>query len=229
MSRIILVRHGQASWGKKDYDKLSDLGHEQARAVGRELAERGVEAARVVSGGMQRQHDTAVELVGEAGWSTEVETDNAWDEYAHTAILTAYKPAYRSMALMKADLARTLRPYRAFDEMYAVATERWVAGGHEDDYDEPFSAFGERVLGGLKSLSENVGRGETAVVVSSAGAISWVAASLLGGGAPVWTSLQRVIANGSLTTLSIGATEPALRTFNDTSHLERVPDLLTTR
>ncbi|WP_404385810.1 histidine phosphatase family protein [Knoellia locipacati] len=229
MSRIILVRHGQASWGKKDYDKLSDLGHEQSRAVGRELAERGVEAARVVCGSMQRQHDTAVELVGEAGWSTEVETDGAWDEYAHSAILTAYKPAYRSMALMKADLARTLRPYRAFDEMYAVATERWVAGGHEDDYDEPFSAFGERVLAGLKSLSENVGRGETAVVVSSAGAISWVAASLLGGGAPVWTSLQRVIANGSLTTLSIGATGPILRTFNDTSHLERVPDLLTTR
>lgn len=229
MSRIILVRHGQASWGKKDYDKLSDLGHEQARAVGRELAARDVEPARVVCGSMQRQRDTAAEAVGEAGWSVEVETDSAWDEYAHTAILTAYKPAYRSMALMKADLARTLRPHRAFDEMYAVATERWVAGGHEADYDEPFSAFGERVLAGLRSLSENVGRGETAVVVSSAGAISWVAAALLGGGAPVWTSLQRVIANASLTTLSIGATDPVLRTFNDTSHLEKVPDLLTTR
>jgi len=229
MSRIILVRHGQASWGKKDYDKLSDLGHEQARAVGEELAARGIEASRVVTGAMRRQRDTGAELVEAAGWSMETETDSAWDEYAHSAILTAYKPAYRSMALMKADLARTLRPHRAFDEMYAVATERWVAGGHEDDYDEPFSAFGERVLAGLKSLAENVGRGETAVVVSSAGAISWVAAALLGGGSPVWTSLQRVIANASLTTLSVGATEPVLRTFNDTSHLERVPDLLTTR
>ena len=229
MSRIILVRHGQASWGKKDYDKLSDLGHEQARAVGEELAARGVEASRVVTGAMRRQRDTGAGLVEGAGWSMETETDSAWDEYAHSAILTAYKPAYRSMALMKADLARTLRPHRAFDEMYAVATERWVAGGHEDDYDEPFSAFGERVLAGLKSLAENVGRGETAVVVSSAGAISWVAAALLGGGSPVWTSLQRVIANASLTTLSVGATEPVLRTFNDTSHLERVPDLLTTR
>jgi broad specificity phosphatase PhoE len=229
MSRIILVRHGQASWGKKDYDKLSDLGHEQARAVGEELAARGVEVSKVVTGSMRRQVDTGAGLVAGAGWSMEPETDAAWDEYAHSAILTAYKPAYRSMALMKADLARTLRPHRAFDEMYAVATERWVAGAHEDDYDEPFSAFGERVLAGLKSLAENVGRGETAVVVSSAGAISWVAAALLGGGSPVWTSLQRVIANASLTTLSVGATEPVLRTFNDTSHLERVPDLLTTR
>ena len=229
MSRIILVRHGQASWGKKDYDKLSDLGHEQAKVVGRELADRGIEPTRVISGSMRRQRDTAAELVDAAGWALEPVTDSAWDEYAHAAILTAYKPAYRSMTLMKADLARTLRPHRAFDEMYAVATERWVAGEHAADYDEPFAAFGDRVLSGCRPSSRTSAAARRSVVVSSAGAISWVAASLLGGGAPVWTQLQRVIANASLTTLSVGATGPVLRTFNDTSHLERIPDLLTTR
>lgn len=229
MSRIILVRHGQASWGKKDYDKLSDLGHEQARVVGRELAARGVQPSRIVTGSMLRQRDTGAGIVEGSGWSVDSVTHPGWNEYAHGAILTAYKPAYRSLTLMKADLARTLRPHKAFDEMYAVATERWVAGQHDVDYDEPFAVFGARVLGALESVAEDLGRGETAVVVSSAGAISWVAASLLGGGAPVWTSLQRVIANASLTTLSIGATAPVVRTFNDTSHLERVPDLLTTR
>ncbi|MFC7490807.1 MULTISPECIES: histidine phosphatase family protein [unclassified Knoellia] len=229
MSRIILVRHGQASWGKKDYDKLSDLGYEQARVVGAALTERGITPTTVVSGSMRRQRDTAAGLVAAAGWPLEPVTDNAWDEYAHAAILTAYKPAYRSMTVMKADLARTMRPRKAFDEMYAVATERWVAGEHAADYDEPFATFGARVLSGLTPVVENLGRGETAVVVSSAGAISWVAASLLGGGAPVWTSMQRVIANASLTTVSIGAGGPVLRTFNDTSHLEHTPDLLTTR
>lgn len=229
MSRIILVRHGQASWGKKDYDKLSDLGHEQARLVGRELAARCVEPSRIVSGSMLRQRETAAGIVEGSGWSVEPVTHDGWNEYGHAAILTAYKPAYRSLTLMKADLARTLRPHRAFDEMYALATERWVAGEHNADYDEPFGEFGERVLGGLAALAQDLGRGETAVVVSSAGAISWVTASLLGGGAPVWTSLQRVIANASLTTLSLGASGLVVRTFNDTSHLERAPDLLTTR
>lgn len=229
MSRIILVRHGQASWGKKDYDKLSDLGHEQAAVVGRELEDRGIVPTRVISGSMRRQRDTATDLVAATGWGLEVTTDSAWDEYGHAAILTAYKPAYRSLTLMKADLARTLRPHRAFDEMYAVATERWVAGEHAADYDEPFAVFGERVLSALSQVVENLGRGETVVVVSSAGAISWVSAALLGGGAPVWTQLQRVIANASLTTLSVGSTGPTLRSFNDTSHLERIPDLLTIR
>lgn len=81
MSRIVLVRHGQASWGKKDYDKLSDLGHERARIAGRELAERNLQPTRVVSGSMRRQRDTAADLVAEAGWDTEVVADGAWDEY----------------------------------------------------------------------------------------------------------------------------------------------------
>ena len=40
MSSVILVRHGQASFGKADYDQLSDLGYEQARHLGRVLRER---------------------------------------------------------------------------------------------------------------------------------------------------------------------------------------------
>lgn len=230
MSRIILVRHGQASWGKKDYDQLSDLGHEQATVVGHELqGRRSVVPTRLFTGTLRRQRDTASAIIAGAGWSLEPETISGWNEYDHAAILTAYKPAYRSMTVMKADLARTLRPRKAFDEMYAVATERWAAGRHDDDYGEPFTEFGARVLAGLDSVVDQVGRGETAVVVSSAGAISWVAASLLGGEGATWTQLQRVIANASLTTLSVGATGPVLRTFNDTSHLELTPDLLTTR
>ncbi|KRE43002.1 histidine phosphatase family protein [Knoellia sp. Soil729] len=229
MSRIILVRHGQASWGKKDYDRLSDLGHKQAAVVGQELEARSVVPARIFSGALRRQRDTAAGIVAAAGWSLDPEVIPGWNEYDHTAILTAYKPAYRSMTVMKADLARSLRPRRAFDEMYAVATERWVAGRHDEDYSEPFTAFGARVLAGLDSVVDHLGHGETAVVISSAGAISWLATSLLHGGSATWVRLQQVIANASLTTVSVGATGPVLRTFNDTAPLERFPDLLTTR
>ncbi len=229
MSRIILVRHGQASFGKKEYDRLSDLGRTQAGHVGRALAERGVRPSRIITGSMRRQGDTAAALREAAGWTVPIVTDDAWDEYAHGPILTAYKPAYRSMTVMKADLARTLRPMRAFDEMYAVAMARWVTGEHAADYDEPFEAFGERVTAGLRSVAEDLGRTETAVVVSSAGAISWVTASALEGGPAVWTRLQRVLANASVTTMTVGASGPLLRTFNDTSHFDHHPDLLTLR
>ena len=44
MSSILLVRHGQASFGAADYDVLSPTGHEQSRVLGSALAARGVTA-----------------------------------------------------------------------------------------------------------------------------------------------------------------------------------------
>ena len=38
MGQIVVVRHGQASFGADDYDVLSETGEEQARVVGRSLA-----------------------------------------------------------------------------------------------------------------------------------------------------------------------------------------------
>ena len=50
MSSILLVRHGQASFGAADYDNLSDVGHEQSRVLGAALAARGVSPDVVVAG-----------------------------------------------------------------------------------------------------------------------------------------------------------------------------------
>ena len=46
VSRILLVRHGQASFGAADYDQLSPTGHEQSRVLGAALAARGVHRRR---------------------------------------------------------------------------------------------------------------------------------------------------------------------------------------
>ncbi|MCO4825091.1 MAG: phosphoglycerate mutase family protein [Amylibacter sp.] len=60
MTTITMVRHGQAQTGAKDeasYDKLSDLGHQQAGWLGEHWAKMGG-FDRVVSGTMRRQIET---------------------------------------------------------------------------------------------------------------------------------------------------------------------------
>ena len=59
MSQVLLVRHGQASWGSDDYDVLSDLGERQSRMLGEALAARGVVPDLVVRGAMRRHRQTA--------------------------------------------------------------------------------------------------------------------------------------------------------------------------
>ena len=42
MPKIIFVRHGQAQFGQANYDKLSDVGHEQSVALGKAPFEQGI-------------------------------------------------------------------------------------------------------------------------------------------------------------------------------------------
>ena len=59
MGQVHFVRHGQASFGTDDYDRLSPLGWQQARWLGRHLSETGHRYDAVVSGGMRRHRETA--------------------------------------------------------------------------------------------------------------------------------------------------------------------------
>ena len=58
MASIYLVRHGQAGFGKLNYDQLSDLGWQQGELVGQALTARGIEAGKVAHGAMVRHRET---------------------------------------------------------------------------------------------------------------------------------------------------------------------------
>ena len=77
MGAILLVRHGQASFGSADYDVLSPSGEQQARRLGAALAARGIRPASVISGSMRRQRASAAALVAQAEWPLEVSVDAA--------------------------------------------------------------------------------------------------------------------------------------------------------
>ena len=50
MATIYLIRHGQASFGAEDYDKLSEMRCRQAAVVGEYFRDRGVQFDAVYSG-----------------------------------------------------------------------------------------------------------------------------------------------------------------------------------
>ena len=62
MSTITLIRHGQANSTAKDevsYDKLSDLGHEQAQWLGDHLRDTAAHHTRLYTGTLRRHIETA--------------------------------------------------------------------------------------------------------------------------------------------------------------------------
>ena len=59
---IILARHGQAAWGTRDYDRLTETGTRQAQLLGRSFAAQGLAPTRLITGGMRRHEQTAAAL-----------------------------------------------------------------------------------------------------------------------------------------------------------------------
>ena len=58
MGTLYLVRHGQASFGADDYDRLSDLGARQSERLGQYLAGKGLTFDAALCGTLRRQVDT---------------------------------------------------------------------------------------------------------------------------------------------------------------------------
>ena len=218
MGVILLVRHGQASWGAADYDNLSEIGHEQAAITGRALAHRGLTPDRIVAGTMRRHRQTADGAIDAAGWTAEVDTDPGWNEFDHVQMLEVH-------GAPEGGDDRMTR--QQFDAWFDAATERWTSGQYDEDYDEPFFTFTSRVESALRRTAAGLGSGEVAVVFTSGGPISWVAATLLGGGIDMWMRLNPVTINASVAKVVVGARGTTLVSLNDHSHLE--PDHVTYR
>jgi broad specificity phosphatase PhoE len=208
VGQVLLVRHGQASWGAADYDVLSPLGERQASAAGACLA--GVRPDAVVHGLTQRQQRTAQLLVGAAGWSVVPDAEQAWAEMDHQAVLDAQPQDFEGEP-----------DARQFQAWYEKATRRWLSGDHDGDYAESWPVFRDRVLAGFEALGDG-----TTVVVTSGGPISIVVAHLLASPA-AYERIAPVVVNASVTKVVLGRRGHTLVSFNEHGHL--TGDLLTYR
>lgn len=229
MKQLLLVRHGQASFGKRDYDALSDRGHEQARVLGAALAAQGVVPDLVVRGRMRRHEETAAGLVEGLGAVVAEEVDGGWDEFDFQHVLEAHRPHYRSRVVMMADLAKGGRPREAFEVAFREATSRWTSGDHDGDYEEAFTPFVQRTVAALhRAAALEPDRG-TALVVTSGGPVAACTAHLLGGDERQWARLNRVTVNTGTTKVLSGRSGLTLSTFNAHDHLVGRPGMLTYR
>ncbi|WP_418061593.1 histidine phosphatase family protein [Pimelobacter simplex] len=217
MGVLLLVRHGQASFGADDYDVLSETGWEQGRTLGRWLAvQDGPLPVSAVHGGMRRHRETWEALAEGAGLSLTADVDEDWAEFDHTAVLARHAALTGGVVDHGVDR-------RAFQEQFEISTAHWSAAGPDAGYPEPYDAFVARAQAALHAAAARPG---PTLVVTSGGVIAALAALLVvpEGGAgtvlgPVWARFNTVIANTSVTRVIVGRTGARLLTFNEHPHV----------
>lgn len=207
MPVVLLVRHGQASFGADDYDVLSDLGREQSAVVGGELGRRALRSPVAACGSLRRQRDTAALALPVAGLDVSPAVDERWDEYDSLDLFKRY---------VDPDEVEHDGSSRGMQVLLDRALGAWVDDGDAGGW----TAFSAGALSALAELTGGLPRGRDAVVFTSGGVIAAVCAGLLGLGADGVVALNRVSANGGITKLTVGAAGTSLVSFNDHAHFD---------
>lgn len=229
MGYIYLVRHGQASFGKDNYDILSRKGVQQAKYLGSELKERRVAVNKVYSGDMKRHFDTARHcLENLAPKPFDIIRNTKLNEFDHRDIIEKYNPKYKNLDKMKFDIFASLKPKEKTKEIMTGVVSRWTSGEY-DDYNESWEEFLSRVHDGLNEIRNSLDKEENAIIFTSGGTISVIMKNLMNLDIEKTFRLQLHTANASVTTLKTKREGVELVSFNDYSHFLRKRDLLTFR
>lgn len=207
MSRVILVRHGQANSEAKDeasYDRLSDLGKQQAVWLGEYLAGAAHGARRVLSGSLRRQRETAARVAAPLGLA--VEEDQRLNEIDYYGLS-------HSMQERHALELPTCR--EEFLAHMPLVIEAWSEGRIETPA-ETFAQYEDRVLSALADAEREDGT----MLVTSGGIIGMAMKHVLGLDLHAFAHILLQTHNSSMHRYEVEFGQRRLVTFNATPHLD---------
>ncbi|MFZ0299980.1 MAG: histidine phosphatase family protein [Candidatus Sulfotelmatobacter sp.] len=231
MSRVILVRHAQASFLEPNYDKLCATGEEQSRLLGEYWARRGVQFGRVCSGPRMRQVQTA--RVVEEGYRKlgqefpELAVMNEFDEYPAEAVLKLGLPQVLERSGEVRHLHRAFEHAndiderkRSFQQMFEAVIAMWVSGELVVDGVESWPDFCGRVDRGITTIINSSAPGGDSVVFTSGGPIGVAMRRALHLSHADTLQLTWMSRNASFTEFLSSGERFTLSTFNAHPHLE---------
>ncbi len=241
MSLIYLFRHGQAG-SRDDYDRLSDLGLQQAALLGQHLAQDGVALKALYMGGLRRQRETAAAIVTQLRAQGAAVPDPiaqpAFNEFDLDAVYRALAPqlaaASESFRQQYEELERESAiaqspVHRRWTQCDVDVVRAWIEGRYSCDGTESWAEFTARVRGGLDAIAAaGTGPRDAIGISTSATPIGiWMGLALRLDPLYVMRAAAALY-NASFSVFRWRQGELHLSSFNNIPHLKR-PELRTHR
>ena len=224
MSELVFVRHGQASFGKESYDKLSKLGIQQVRILAKYWHDMGERFDHVYAGTLCRQIETAKELMSLIrGSPSDPHFHNALNEYNGDSLLRIYLRDHMGNSEGATPLQWPIKDERLFQNLFEMATAKWiknklVPSGEDTDF-ETWANFKQRVY---KAINEIMGKhtgGSRTLISTSGGVIAMALQRVLNFPDERVISTNWMIQNSSVTRVRYGNDKISLMQFNSLPHL----------
>jgi len=212
MSKILLIRHGQASFGKKDYDKLSDLGIQQATWLGNYLKECNLKPSRIITGSLTRHKQTAESICEGLNIACEFEEHLGWNEFDFQAIVYAYLQLHP-------ELTPTTKHPKDFFSLLKKAMTDWSNNNLCSSLPETWPDFEHRVNQAMV-FSKSTTSDDPIIVISSGGAISMALKKILRLDNATMIDLNLQTRNTSVSEIYFNQYNDQLCSFNTIPHLD---------
>lgn len=231
MAVVYLIRHGQASFGKQDYDQLSPIGERQARIIGHHMQRFLPALDGLCSGGMVRQ-DRSAEIAREAMGQQPppLRRFPAFAEYDHVALFRAYLPSYLSAPDNQANtLDELLADSRQLEQALRHVLASWMQGRpHQGAAVQGWPEFCAGAESALVGLLQDCAPKSRLAVFTSGGIITALLSRLLDLSAQRALGLAISLYNASITQLYCppdgGIGDILLMGYNNITHLEMTGD-----
>lgn len=202
MAELIVVRHGQASFGADNYDQLSELGERQSAAAGDMLRQMGWVPDRVITGTLLRQKQTLAHM----GFGDSPEEHAGWNEYNFHNLLDVQFGGEVPIDVQK-DRKTHFRTLRN-------TILDWQAGGLTGAI-ETYAEFAARVEA---ARAFSASGGDRVLVVSSGGAIGQLVSATMQAPPAQMIALNLQVKNSSMTKFIFAPGRFFLHEFNATPH-----------
>ena len=229
MAAIYLIRHGQASFGKADYDQLSSKGGEQSQHLGKLWV--SMPAPDKVYTGDLLRHSQTLEQFWLSYQAEKPSTimHSGFNEFDHIDMLTCYDPKWKSFAHMIAFIDGHKDSNKLFQKEFSKALNRWVDGDHDDDYKETWGQFKKRCVNALNDVIKQELTTKRSVhktrhskdicIFTSGGTISVIVQHILGLSDEKTLMINQQLRNTSVTKLLFSEESLSIDYFNNYSHL----------
>jgi broad specificity phosphatase PhoE len=211
MPTLFLVRHGQASFGSDDYDRLSSLGHQQCVRLGRYWAEREQHFAAVLRGTLKRHQQSLAGLREGHGALPEATLWPGLNEYDSHAVI-------RSVHSGELVAPRSPEEYRHHFRLLREGLTRWIAGELQPTGMPSWQGWLEGIAQALDHVRSQA-EGDV-LLVSSGGPIATAVAQVLGAPPEAMVELNLRLRNSAVTEFAFTPKRHMLHSFNHLPHLD---------
>ena len=232
MSKIFLIRHGQASFLEEEYDNLSGKGIEQSKALGNFFYENEVVFDKIFAGNLKR-HQQTYKAYKEPFTNNGINLPEPiyLKELNEHQALEAFKLAFKEFVQTNSDAAKFYKEMKRkpnlrqknYIKLFGLFFKEFVDGnyplnGHPV---QSWSDFRMQTKIGINAILKNSNAGETIGVFTSGGTKSAIIGDCLELKEQKILELNMAIRNSSFSQMRLSKTKLHVLSLNEIPHLSK--------